>query len=85
MVAVYPRLILLMAAAGALVLVFSLGFDPRRLRGKALRCTVLGLGALLLWNALPLARLAVNPLSVLAAGALGLPGLGLLAVLARLP
>lgn len=85
MVAVYPRLILLMAAAGGLVLVFSLGFDPKRLRGKALRCAVLGLGGLLVWNFLPLIRLAVNPLSVWAAGALGLPGLGLLAVLAHLP
>ncbi len=85
MVMVYPRLILLMAAAGGLVLWFSLGFDPRRLRGRALHCCVLGLGALLVWNALPLFRLPVNPLSALTAGALGLPGLGLLAVLVYLP
>lgn len=84
MVMVYPRLILLMAAAGGLVLWFSLGFDPRRLRGRALRCGLAGLGALLVWNALPLFPLPVNPLSAWAAGALGLPGLGLLAVLARL-
>lgn len=85
MVVVYPRLILLMAAAGGGVLLFALGFDPRRLRARALRCCVLGAGALLVWNALSLPHLGVNPLSALTAGALGLPGLGLLAVLAKLP
>lgn len=85
MLVVYPRLIGLMVAAGAAVLAFSLHFDPRRLRGKALGWCVAGLGALLLWNALPLTHLGVNPLSALTAGALGLPGLGLLAVLARIP
>lgn len=85
MVVVYPRLILLMAAAGGGVLLFALGFDPRRFHGKALRCCVLGVGALLVWNALALPHLGVNPLSALTAGALGLPGLGLLAVLAKLP
>lgn len=85
MVVVYPRLILLLTLAGGAVLLFALGFDPQRLRAKALRCCVAGLGALLAWNALALPRLGVNPLSALTAGALGLPGLGLLAVLAKLP
>lgn len=84
MVVVYPRLILLMAGVGGAVLLFALGFDSKRLHGKALRCCIWGLGALLVWNALNLPRLGVNPLSALTAGSLGLPGLGLLAVLARL-
>lgn len=85
MVIVYPRLILLMAAAGTSVLLFALGFDPKRLRAKVLQYCVWGLGALLVWNALVLPHLGINPISALTAGALGLPGLGLLAVLAKLP
>lgn len=85
MLVVYPRLILVMAGAGCAVLLFALGYDPQRPRGKVLRCCIWGLGLLVAWNALPLPRLGVNPLSALTAGALGLPGLGLLAVLARLP
>lgn len=85
MVTIFPRLILLLGGAGLALLLFALGFDPARFHARALRWSALGLLALLLWNALPLPHLGVNPLSALTAGALGLPGLGLLAVLAQLP
>lgn len=84
MVMIYPRLILLLGGVGLVLLLFALHFDPARLHARMLRCCTLGLLALLLWNALPLPHLGINPLSALAAGSLGLPGLGLLAVLARL-
>ena len=45
------------------------------------------MGLLLLfgWNLLPLPDLGVNPLSVMVTGALGAPGLGLIAVINLLP
>lgn len=85
MVVVYPRLILLTAGAGLLLASFSLRFDPRGKAAHALRSCVTGLFLLLAWNLLPLPHLGVNPLSAWLAGSLGLPGAGLLAVLARLP
>ena len=85
MVVIYPRLILLLAGTGLAALLFSFSFDPMKAHAKLLRLCVTGLGLLMLWNALPLPHLGVNPLSALVAGALGAPGLGLLAVLAQLP
>lgn len=85
MVVVYPRLILLTAGAGLLLASFALRFDPRGKSARALRSCVTGLFLLLAWNLLPLPHLGVNPLSAWLAGSLGLPGAGLLAVLARLP
>lgn len=85
MVMVYPRLILLLSGVAVLLLVFVLHFDPARLSARVLRHSVSGLFTLLVWNALPLPALGVNPLSAWVAGTLGLPGMGLLAVLAQLP
>lgn len=85
MVVVHPRLILLLAAVSLLLLLFALRFDPARPHARVLRSCTAGFLLLLLWNALPLSHLGVNPLSAYTAGALGLPGLGLLTVLARLP
>lgn len=84
MVAVDWRIVGLAAGAGFIILLLSFCYDPMKYHAKLLKCSVKGLGLLLMWNAL-LPRLGVNPLSALVAGALGLPGLGLLAVLARLP
>ena len=84
MVVVDWRIVGLTAGAGCIVLLLSLCFDPMRSHAKLLKSSVTGLGLLLLWNTL-LPRLGVNPLSALVAGSLGVPGLGLLAVLARLP
>ncbi len=85
MVMVYPRLILLLSGVALVLLVFVLHFDPSRPSARVMRHSVWGLFALLVWNALSLPHLGVNPLSAWVAGALGVPGLGLLAVLARLP
>lgn len=85
MVMVHPRLILLTSGVALVLLVFVLRFDPARPSARILRHSVAGLFALLVWNALPLPPLGVNPLSAWVAGALGLPGMGLLAVLAQLP
>ncbi|MBQ8313825.1 MAG: pro-sigmaK processing inhibitor BofA family protein [Clostridia bacterium] len=85
MVMVYPRLILLLAGVALVLLILVLHFDPACPSARLVRHSVAGLFALLLWNALPLPQLGVNPLSAWVAGALGLPGMGLLAVLAQLP
>ncbi|MBE5803424.1 MAG: hypothetical protein E7316_02820 [Clostridiales bacterium] len=84
MVVIYPRLLLLVAGVGAGLCVLALRFDPAKPSAGFLRSCVAGLFSLLAWNALPLPHLGVNPLSAWLAGVLGLPGLGLLAVLARL-
>ena len=85
MVMVYPRLILLLAGVALALLLFVLRFDPARPSARVLRHSVAGFFALLVWNALPLPALGVNPLAAWVAGSLGLPGMGLLTVLARLP
>ena len=78
--------LLLLPLAGTLGLVWLVShvYDPQRLSGRLVRAWTLGALSLLLWNALPLPRLGLNSLSAVTAGALGLPGLGLLAVLTRL-
>ena len=55
-------------------------YDPKKPHARMLRHGVMGLMLLLGWNLLPLPHIGVNPLSVMATGALGLPGLGLMAV-----
>lgn len=85
MVTIHPRLVLFMAAAALLLFFLVCRFDPARPHARVLKRTVAGLFLLLAWNALPLFDLGINPLSMLLTGSLGLPGLGLMAVLARLP
>ena len=77
--------ILLLSLAALALLIFSLRFDPQRPHARWLRRGVTGLLMLCLWNALPLPELGVNPLSAMVTGALGLPGLGLVAVMNMLP
>ena len=64
---------------------FSLRFDPQKPHARWMRHGVVGLLMLCLWNCLPLPELGVNPLSVMVTGALGFPGLGLVAVMNLLP
>ena len=68
-----------------LLTLFSLRYDPQKPHARYLRHGVVGLFILLGWNLLPLPELGVNPLSVMVTGALGLPGLGLTAVVNMLP
>lgn len=76
-------LILPLAALG--MALFSLRYDPQKPHARYLRHGVVGLLLLCLWNLLPLPHLGVNPLSVMVTGALGAPGLGLMAVMNLLP
>ena len=68
-----------------LLLFFSLRYDPQKPHARWLRYGVTGLLMLIVWNLLPLPHLGVNPLSAMVTGALGLPGLGLIAVVNLLP
>lgn len=68
-----------------LLTLFSLRYDPQRPHARWMRHGVTGLLLLTLWNLLPLPHLGVNPLSVMLTGSLGLPGLGLVAVINMLP
>lgn len=68
-----------------LLLLFSLRYDPQKPHARYLRHGVMGLLLLFGWNLLPLPDLGVNPLSVMVTGALGTPGLGLMAVINLLP
>lgn len=60
-------------------------YDPKKPHARLLRHGVVGLMLLLGWNALALPHVGVNPLSAITTGALGLPGLGLMAALNMLP
>ena len=64
---------------------FSLRYDPQKPHARWMRHGVVGLLMLCVWNLLPLPHLGVNPLSVMVTGALGMPGLGLMAVMNMLP
>ena len=75
---------ILCAAATGLYL-FCMRYDPKKPHARVLRHGVVGLMLLLGWNMLPLPHIGVNPLSVMTAGALGLPGAGLMAVVSLLP
>lgn len=75
----------LLCLTALLLYLFALRYDPQRPHARHLRCGVTGLMLLMIWNLLPLPKLGVNPLSAMAAGALGLPGVGLVAVMNLLP
>ena len=68
-----------------LLTLFALRYDPQKPHARYLRHGVVGLLLLCIWNLLPLPHLGVNPLSAMVTGALGLPGLGLTAVVNMLP
>ncbi len=68
-----------------LLTLFSLRYDPQKPHARYLRHGVVGLLMLCVWNLLPLPNLGLNPLSVMVTGSLGIPGLGLLAVMNMLP
>ena len=74
----------MLALCALAVYLISRSFDPQRLSGRAVTRCVAGLMLLLVWNLLVPLRLGINPLSMLAAGCLGLPGIGLMALLAIL-
>ena len=70
----------------ALLLTFlALRYDPQKPHARWLRHGVTGMLMLSVWNLLPLPHLGVNPLSVMVTGALGMPGLGLMAVMNLIP
>lgn len=75
--------VLCTAAAGLYLL--CMHYDPKKPHARVLRHGVVGLMILLGWNMLPLPPIGVNPLSVMTAGTLGLPGLGLMAAVSLLP
>ena len=75
----------LLALSALLLTLFALRYDPQKPHARYLRHGVVGLLTLCVWNCLPLPHLGVNPLSVMVTGALGLPGLGLTAVVNMLP
>lgn len=68
-----------------LLTLFALRYDPQKPHARWMRHGVVGLLMLCVWNLLPLPTLGVNPLSVMVAGSLGIPGLGLVAVMNMLP
>ncbi len=76
---------LVLCAAALGLLVFCLRYDPQKPHARWVRRGVTGLLLLTAWNLLPLPHLGVNPLSVITAGTLGLPGVGLVAVMNLLP
>ena len=75
----------ILCASAVLLLLFALRYDPQKPHARYLRHGVVGLLMLFTWNLLPLPDLGVNPLSVMVTGVLGLPGLGLTAVMNMLP
>ena len=75
----------ILCLAALLLSLFSLRYDPQKPHARYLRHGVVGLLTLCVWNLLPLPSLGVNPLSVMVTGALGVPGLGLVAVMNMLP
>ena len=82
--AVLPTLWVLPAAALALY-ALCMRYDPKKPHARNLRHGVMGLMMLMMWNLLPLPHIGVNPLSAWLSGALGLPGVGLLAAISLLP
>lgn len=80
----WQTLLPLPAAAMALYLL-CMHYDPKKPHARILRHGVVGLMMLLGWNLLTLPHIGVNPLSAWVAGALGLPGVGLMAAVNLLP
>ena len=74
-----------MCLTPAALYLLCLRYDPKKPHARLLRHGVVGLMMLLGWNLLPLPHIGVNPLSAWVAGALGLPGVGLLAAVNLLP
>lgn len=81
----YLAVILLIVIAAVLLAIAAMHYDPQRLHGRILRRMVGGFCLLLCWNLISGMQLGVNLISAFAAGCLGLPGLGLLSVMAMLP
>ena len=77
--------ILLLCLSALLLYLLAMRYDPQKPHARYLRHSVTGLLLLTVWNLLPLPHLGVNPLSVMVTGALGLPGVGLMAVVNLLP
>lgn len=77
--------LMILTLTAVLLTLFCLRYDPQRAHARWLKCGVTGLLLLLGWNLLPLPDLGVNPLSVMVTGALGLPGVGLMAVVNLMP
>jgi len=75
----------ILCATALLLTLFALRYDPQKPHARYLRHGVVGLLMLCIWNLLPLPPLGVNPLSVMVTGSLGIPGLGLVAVMNLLP
>ena len=75
----------LFAGAALILYLLCMRYDPKKPHARLLRHGVVGLMLLLGWNLTPLPHIGVNPLSALTAGALGLPGAGLMAVINLLP
>ena len=75
----------ILCLAALVLLLFTLRYDPQKPHARYLRHGVMGLLLLCAWNLLSLPHLGVNPLSVMVTGALGAPGLGLMAVMNLLP
>ena len=71
--------------APAVLYLLCMRYDPKKPHARILRHGVMGLILLSGWNLLPLPHIGVNPLSVIGAGALGLPGVGLMAAINLLP
>ena len=76
---------ILLLLSALLLCFFCLRYDPQKPHARYLRHGVVGLLSMWLWNLLPLPTLGINPLSVMVAGTLGLPGLGLVAVMNMIP
>lgn len=74
------KCILVLAVTAVFLTIFCLQYDPQRAHARWLQRGITGLLLLLCWNLLSLPHLGVNPLSVMVTGALGLPGVGLMAV-----
>lgn len=81
----FGTMLLTLLLTVAILAFFALRYDPNRLHGRLLRRLMTGFALLLCWNLFSGHHLGVNPLSMLTAGCLGAPGLGLLAVMAMLP
>ncbi len=79
------KILAVLIPTALLLTLFSLRYDPQKPHARWMRHGVVGLLMLCAWNLLPLPDLGVNPLSAMVTGVLGLPGLGLVAVMNMLP
>lgn len=71
----------ILCIAALLLYLLAVRYDPQKPHARWLRHGVTGLLLLTVWNLFPLPHVGVNPLSVMVTGALGLPGVGLMAVM----